>query len=260
MSTIAFQYVFGPVYSWRLGYSLGVDPISDGPKICNFDCTYCQLGKTVHFVNERRVFVPTQAIVEEIKALPSDIKIDFITFSGRGETTLAANLGEVIDAIKAIRKEKIAIITNSTLFYQKEVRQDCQKADVVLAKLDVSSEEVFEKVNKPIKEIRFQEIVQGLKDFRREYKGKFGLQVMFVKENKKIAPEIAELVREIVPDEVELNTPLRPSAVQPLSPEEMRKIKKFFTDLPIVMVYEKERKKSSPFDVKQTQRRHGRLI
>ncbi len=84
-----YKYIYGPVFSWRLGRSLGIDPISKEKKICTFDCLYCQLGKTDRLTNIRSMFVPTVEIIKEIRKIPP-LKIDYLTFSGRGEPTLAS--------------------------------------------------------------------------------------------------------------------------------------------------------------------------
>ena len=141
-----FQYVFGPVRSWRLGRSLGIDPLSSKDKICNMDCIYCQLGKTAHLTNERKIYVPTQDVMDEISRIPLHF-VDHITFAGRGEPTLALNLGEMIRGIKAIRQEKVAVLTNSSLMNLKEVRDDLMAADFVLAKLDAGNQSFFETVD-----------------------------------------------------------------------------------------------------------------
>ena len=96
------KYIYGSVPSWRLGRSLGVDLIS-GEKVCAFDCIYCQLGKTVRHLIKRGVFVPTSAIIKELESLPA-LDIDYITLSGTGEPTLAANLGEELSEIKELFK------------------------------------------------------------------------------------------------------------------------------------------------------------
>src|ERR1039457_3750090 len=124
------QYVFGPVRSWRLGRSLGIDPLSSKNKICNMPCIYCQLGRTVHLTNERRIYVSTQDVMDEISRIPLHF-VDYITFAGRGEPTLAQNLGEMIRGVKAIRHEKVAVLTNSSLMNLKEVRDDLMSADFV---------------------------------------------------------------------------------------------------------------------------------
>ncbi|MFC1805334.1 radical SAM protein, partial [Candidatus Omnitrophota bacterium] len=131
MNKIDLQYIYGPVPSWRLGSSLGIDPISRSKKICSFDCTYCQLGKTEIFSDQRQVFVPTNKIIEEFKLVPL-IQIDYITFSGVGEPTLASNLGEAIRGVKEIRKERIAVLTNSSLIDRDDVKRDLLLADLVV--------------------------------------------------------------------------------------------------------------------------------
>ncbi len=36
--------VFGPIFSRRLGQSLGINLLPTKGKICNFDCIYCECG------------------------------------------------------------------------------------------------------------------------------------------------------------------------------------------------------------------------
>ena len=253
-----FKYIYGPVPSWRLGSSLGIDPISQTGKVCTFDCVYCQLGKTEHFTNERKTFIPVTKIIEELDLLPP-VQIDYITFSGRGEPTLAGNLGRMIKAIKKIRKEKIAILTNSSLLNRKDVQEDLLPADFVVAKLDADSQKVFDIVNKPIDAIKFDSIVEGIKDFRGIYKGKMALQIMFIDENKKYARNIAQLAKDINPDEVQINTPLRPCSVKPLSKTELMEIENYFDGLKVVSVYNAEKKKVKPISNEDTLKRRGKI-
>ncbi|MEW5895555.1 MAG: radical SAM protein [Candidatus Omnitrophota bacterium] len=254
-----FSYIYGPVYSWRLGVSLGIDPIGQKRKYCNFNCVYCQLGKTPVLTGKRSVFVPARAVLDEVNALDPNLKLDYLTFSGRGEPTLANNLGEMIDLLKQHRREKIAVITNSGLMGNPGVRSDLLKADFVLAKLDACEEKSFETVDRPLPSQTLSSIVDGLKMFSKEFKGKLALQMMFIDLNKHCAPEMARIAEEIDPDEIELNTPLRPCAVRPLSSEEMLEIKSFF-HRSTVMVYEREKKDVTAMDEKQTVRRHGKYL
>ena len=94
-----FKYIYGPVASWRLGRSLGVDAISQKEKQCSFDCVYCQIGRAKPIARRRKIFVPTEDILDELKRLPR-VPLDYITFSGMGEPTLAKNIGELIIKIK----------------------------------------------------------------------------------------------------------------------------------------------------------------
>ncbi|MBU1062362.1 MAG: radical SAM protein, partial [Candidatus Omnitrophica bacterium] len=238
--------------------SLGVDPLSCKEKICTFDCLYCQLGKTEVFQDKRKEFVPTEKIMEEIKSLPI-LEMDYITLSGRGEPTLARNLGEIIKEIKKIRKENIAIITNSSLIDKKDVQEDLMLTDLVMVKLDASSEDLFLAINKPMQTIKFDKILKGIKDFRSLYKGKLALQIMFIEENKLYAGEIAEIVKAINPDQTQLNSPLRPCEVSPLSKEELDNIRDYFEGMDVVSVYESKRKAVKPVSKTCTLKRRGKV-
>ncbi len=253
-----FKYIYGPVPSWRLGSSLGVDLLSERDKICTFDCTYCQIGKTPFYTTERKIFVPTQKVIEEIKSLP-EIHIDYITFSGRGEPTLAKNLGEAIKKVKKVRKEPIAVLTNSSLIPREDVRGELILADLVACKLDASIDKTFALINKPDKTIRFESILGGIKEFREIYKKKLALQIMFTEVNKNEAQSLAELAMEINPDEIQINTPLRPSRIGALSKSEISKIKEYFKDFNVVSVYDAARVEVEPISTKDTLRRRGKI-
>ena len=253
-----YRYIYGPVPSWRLGSSLGIDPISDRKKICSFDCIYCQIGKTRVRTKKRKIFIPAEKVIEEIKSLPS-VNIDYITFSGRGEPTLAKNLGKMITEVKKIRKEPVAVLTNAGLMHEEEVRKDLSQADFVVAKLDASSEELFKNINRPVRGINLSKVIEGIKKFLRNYRGKLALQIMFVKENEKYAKEIAQIAKTIGADEVQLNTPLRPCAVKPLSKKKMKEIEKHFKGLNAISVYKSARKKVKPVSKKDTLKRRGKV-
>ncbi len=253
-----YKYIYGPVPSWRLGSSLGVDPISQDEKICTFDCVYCQLGKTRFLSSERKLFVSEDKIIEEISSLPP-VKIDYITFSGTGEPTLAENLGRMIKAVKQIRREKVAVLTNSSLLHREDVMKDLFLADFVVAKLDASCEETFELVNRPVKIVKMKTVIKAIKDFRSCYIGKLALQVMFIEQNKKYAKEIARIAKEINPDEVQINTPLRPCGVKPLTKSEIEAIERHFTGLNTVSVYKAEKRTIRPISSEDTLRRRGKV-
>lgn len=252
----SYKYIYGPVASWRLGDSLGVDLISREDKVCTFDCVYCQIGSTRVRDDKREVFVPTKLVLSEINALP-DLKIDYVTFSGRGEPTLARNLGEVIREIKKIRQEKIAVITNSSLMGRKDVRGDLALADLVMAKLDACCEAPFLRINKAAEGVTFDKTLEGIKEFKSGYKGRLALQVMFIEGNKKCAGEIAKLAKEIDPEEVQINTPLRPCGVEPLSIEDINKIKAHFKGMNVISVYDAKKRKAKSINKEDTLRRRG---
>ncbi|MFC1566364.1 radical SAM protein [bacterium] len=258
----AFKYIYGPVYSWRLGNSLGIDLLSQKDKKCNFDCTYCQIGKTNEFTTERKVYVSTKNLLGEINQV-IDLEFDFITFSGRGEPTLALNLEEVIVEIKKIGKHKIAVITNGTLLDQPDVVRALTQADVVLAKFDVASEEMLQTINRPAKNVKFGKIIENFISFRKIFKGKLDLQLMFLDDNKNSVKKIIDAVKLIQPDELHINTPLRPCAVKPLTIDEIKKIVEQFEnlqDIKIRTVYDEQQKHIKPISEPNTAARRGKEI
>ena len=256
-----YKYIYGPVPSWRLGRSLGVDPISTTEKTCPFNCTYCQLGESVKYETERKVFVATADVMAEISSLPKDVDIDYITFSGRGEPTLAKNLGELADEIRKTRKEPLALLTDSSIIDRKDVQEDLLKIDLVMAKLDAPNEEILQRINRPAPGITFEKILAGMLDFpRATFRGAFALQIMFVDANIDAAAEIAEVARGLNPDEVQLNTPLRPSGQRPLTREEMREIAKAFEGMKTVCVYDAEHEDVQPLSTKDALYRRGKRI
>jgi len=246
--------IYGPVSSWRLGRSLGIDILSTDGKTCTFDCIYCQLGTTLHPLAERGEFVSLDKFINELEPL-REIEADFVTFSGVGEPTLASNLGQAIPIAKSILHLPVAVLTNSSLMPSEDVRRDLAGADVVVAKVDAPNEKLFRKVNRPCEGYSIDEIVQGIKLFRENYKGKLALQMMFIDANRRYGREMAEIARSLSPDEVQLNTPLRPCAVKPLRPHEMSAIKEVFEGLNVVEVYEAPRHEVVPLNTVETLRR-----
>lgn len=254
MSSEIRRVIYGPVPSWRLGRSLGIDLVSRAEKTCSFDCVYCQLGRTRHHTAERREFVSLARLIEEIEDLPA-LELDYVTFSGTAEPTLASNLGAAIEEVKRRIKVPVAVLTNSSLMSEPEVRAALSKADKVVAKLDAPTEKLFRAISRPVEGINLQQVLSGIKTFRAEYQNCLALQMMFIQNNQEQAEALAQLAREIEPDEVEVNTPLRPCAVKPLPPEALAQIMDSFKGMKAVSVYETERPAVRPLDLEETLQR-----
>ena len=251
--------IYGPVPSWRLGRSLGIDLLNRKKKVCSFDCVYCQLGRGGELTLEPRELVSLERLTSEIKSL-GPIKADYATFSGMGEPTLASNLGEAIELTRSILHLPTAVLTNASLMFREDVRKRLAYADTVVAKLDVPNEELFTTINKPAPGLHFDQVKDGITLFRDEYRGKLALQVMFIEANKDYASDIAALARQISADEVQINTPLRPSRVKPLPREDVASIREKFNNLRnVVTVYEARKPKVRPLDLAETSRRRPGL-
>jgi len=209
------KYVYGPVPSRRLGNSLGIDPIPS--KTCNYQCIYCQLGKTTNFTNERKDFYPKKEIIKEMEESINlnKNKFDYITFVGSGEPTLCKSLGELILKAKKLSKKPICIITNGSLFYREDVREELMFSDVVLPTLDAGDEKLFIKINRPHPSIKFEKMIQGYIDFRKEFSGKFWIEIMLMKginDSKEELLKIKNKLDLIKPDRIDVNVPIRPPA------------------------------------------------
>lgn len=194
------------------------------------------------------------ALARELQAARS-VAADHITFSGTGEPTLASNLGQAIQLAKSLLGLPVAVLTNSSLMAREAVRQDLGLADVVVAKLDAPNERLFRRINRPVVDCRLEEVFRGISLFRAGYEGRLALQMMFVEANKGFAAEMAAIARQLSLDEVQINTPLRPCAVAPLTANEISAIRQEFRGLPVVSVYEAARPAVTPLDVSETLRR-----
>jgi wyosine [tRNA(Phe)-imidazoG37] synthetase (radical SAM superfamily) len=216
------KYVFGPVPSRRLGQSLGIDPIP--LKTCNWNCVYCQLGRTTPLTNQRKEYTPRKKILSEVRqalAAHQPGEIDWVTIVGSGEPSLHAGLGWLIREVKQITDLPLAVITNGSLLYLADVRRALSQADAVLPSLDAGNTRLFRRINRPWPGLTFIRFVAGLATFRQEYTGKLWLEVMLVKglnDTQEALEEIAAAIEKIKPDQVHLNQPTRPPSeawVQP---------------------------------------------
>ena len=200
--------VYGPVDSWRLGRSLGVDLLCVD-SICSFRCVYCQLGRINVRTAERRVFVTTRRVLEDLSR--SDWRrADCVTLSGSGEPTLAANLGEVIRGIKRVTGKPVAVLTNGAHLGSGRVRRDLREADSVFCKLDAANEKTFGRINRPVEGVTLSGVVGEIKLLRAEYDGRLAIQTMLTPLNADSPEEFARILNEIRPDEVHLGAPTRP--------------------------------------------------
>jgi wyosine [tRNA(Phe)-imidazoG37] synthetase (radical SAM superfamily) len=212
---LAPRYVFGPVQSRRLGRSLGVDPLP--LKTCNWNCVYCQLGRTVAFTHERGDFCPPADVVAEVAAALARLgtgAVDWVTFGGSGEPTLHRGLGRMVRDVKD-RGVPVAVLTNGSLLHDEEVQADLLAADAVLTKLDAGSAAAFRRIARPSPRLTFEGHLQGLRSFRERYAGFLGVEVMLlrgVNDDLETQRDIAALLRAVGPDAVDVTRPVRPTA------------------------------------------------
>jgi wyosine [tRNA(Phe)-imidazoG37] synthetase (radical SAM superfamily) len=224
-------FVYGPVPSRRLGFSLGVDILPF--KTCTLDCVYCQLGPSSRTTARRRAFFDPKAVLRQVrKAVTSGARIDNITLSGSGEPTLNRSLGEIIRGIKKMTDIPVVVLTNGTLLHRRDVSRDLREADIVVPNLDAATPGLFARVNRPDKALRLDRMIEGLARFRREFKGQIWLEVMLVagiNDSPAHVRKLRKIIDMVGADKVQLNTVVRPPAeraVRPLSESRMKAIRK----------------------------------
>ncbi len=229
------KHLFGPVNSRRLGLSQGIDLLP--PKICNFNCIYCEINQTPQLSCKRGEHVPTATILAEIDELLQDEArvrdLDVFTITASGEPTLHTGIGAIIRHIKEKTNKPVAILTNGSQLYLQEVRQDLLAADIVIPSLDAARQESFRRVNRPAKcSADLETIIGGIADFSREFKGEIWLEILLVENINDAPADIAALqkaIARIKPGRVQLNTVARPpfeSFAKPLTRTRMEEIRR----------------------------------
>lgn len=218
--------VYGPVPSRRLGRSLGINNIP--PKICSYSCVYCQLGRTLKVEAEPRSFYRTARIVEQVRtklkrARDKHEPVDYVSFVPDGEPTLDADLGSEIGILRTLGV-RVAVITNGSLLWREDVRQNLRKADWVSLKVDAVSEDIWHRVNGPHKSLKLETILKGMLEFAQTFDGELAAETMLIKgvnDDLDSIKKIADFLAVLKPAEAYVAIPTRPPAerVMPSSEE-----------------------------------------
>ena len=209
-----YKYLFGPVPSRRFGRSLGVD--LSPYKTCSLDCVFCQLGRTIEKTVIRQEYVPTDIVLSELKEwLKNDGGADYITLSGSGEPTLHSRFGEVLEFIRSKSTIPAVLLTNGTMLHLPEVRDAAACANVVKVSLSCWDQTSYRWVNRPHRQLKFDQLVEGQKALRTQFKGKLWMEVFLMRGINSALDDvrkIAALAKQINPDRIQLNTAVRPPA------------------------------------------------
>jgi len=207
--------IFGPVPSRRFGRSLGINHIP--PKVCSYACVYCQAGRTLRRTMERQVFDPPDDIVSEVRRKAAEVeragdRFDVVTFVPNGEPTLDRNLGAAIELLRPLGAETV-VITNGSLVWREDVREDLRRADVVSLKVDAVRARTWRKVNRPARGLDLDEILDGLLRFARDFEGRLLTETMLVagvNDDPEGLEELARFLGELRPAMAYLSVPTRP--------------------------------------------------
>ena len=206
---------YGPVPSRRLGMSLGINNIP--AKVCTYACIYCQVGRTTLMTKNRDEFYDPQKIVKAVqkklaKALESGVQADYLTFVPDGEPTLDINLGKAIDLLKPLGIP-IGVISNSSLMWRGDVREELAKADWVSLKVDAMEDRTWRKINRPEAYLQHFSIQSGMKEFARHFSGRLVTETMLIKDLNDDDDQLghmADFIAELNPDTAYISVPIRP--------------------------------------------------
>ncbi|MCK5522143.1 MAG: radical SAM protein [Thiomargarita sp.] len=225
--------IFGPIPSRRLGRSLGINNIP--PKACSYYCTYCQVGPTEETEINLRHFYGADKIVKLVKARVAQLKeqgdtVDHLSFVPEGEPTLDADLGETIEKLRHLGI-KIAVITNGSLIWRKEVRETLKKADWVSLKIDTVDEKIWHRINIPHRNLKLTAILEGMITFAKEYSGTLVTETMLVK-SRNVSDEavigIADFIQRINPEKAYFLIPTRPPAISSIHPPDEDELNRIY--------------------------------
>lgn len=232
-----FKHVFGPVPSRRLGVSLGVDLVT--PKSCNMNCVFCECGATRELKLKRESFKDIDEVKNEILEAIKIVKPDYITFSGSGEPTLSKDLGKIIEWIKSNLEIKVCVITNSLLLEDNEVVKELEKADLIMPTLNSVDNLIFKKINRPSAQIDVSQVMRGLENLSKKYKGKIYIESFIIEglnDSNEHTEKMVAFLKNINFTKLQLNTLDRPGTenwVQSASYETMQRIKNKYLELGI---------------------------
>ncbi len=214
---------FGPVPSRRLGKSLGINNIIR-PKVCSYSCIYCQVGQTMNPSLTRQLFFTPEQIFSEVEShlakLAAEDRPDYMTYVSNGEPTLDINLGRSIEMLKGLGIP-IAVITNSSMLPDPNVRSELMQADWVSVKVDAADTDTWQKVNRPAEGLKFENLMDGLKLFAGEYVGELRTETLLCKginDSRANLKGVAGIISTLTPGRAYISIPIRPPAEKSVMP------------------------------------------
>lgn len=220
--------VFGPIYSRRLGQSLGINLLPREGKLCNFDCIYCECGWNRDGLSDRNIPSLSEvrdALADNLERCSREgVKIDSITFSGDGEPTLHPDFPAIVDVTLSLRdrffpEARVSVLSNATRISRPSVFEALRKVDAAILKIDAPTDSLASRINRPQGEYSVRDVVESLKRFE----GRFVLQTMFLKSpdfdssSGEVLSGWMDIVREVSPREIMVYTIARETPMKGLA-------------------------------------------
>jgi wyosine [tRNA(Phe)-imidazoG37] synthetase (radical SAM superfamily) len=169
--------------------------------------------------SDRRFFYEPEDIFRDVQSRLAEAKqaserTDYLTFVPYGEPTLDVNLGKEIILLKALGVP-IGVITNSSLLWRDDVREELGKAEWVSLKIDAVQEVIWRQINRPHKALRLSLILDGILAFAKAFAGRLVTETMLVRglnDNDDCMKEVADFLHRLQPSQAYLSIPTRPPA------------------------------------------------
>ncbi|HED7833838.1 TPA: radical SAM protein [Campylobacter jejuni] len=234
------KILFGPVSSRRFGRSLGID-LSPSKKQCNFDCVYCELDPKKAQEKQDEI-ISIDKIISEVKAmLEKNVEFDFLTLTANGEPSLYPYLNELILSLRSIVKDKkLLILSNGTAVLDEDKFNALLKLDVVKFSLDSGVAKTFYRIDRALKNIDLEKMIEKMADFRARFNGDLIMEILVVKDlndNEEEFKALNQALKKIAPLRVDLSTIDRPPAyaVKKVSEEKLLELSKLIDSTPVLL-------------------------
>lgn len=234
------KITFGPISSRRFGLSLGID-LSPNQKQCNFDCVYCEL-QAAKPLEKSLIYPKIKNIIDEVQSvLKSNVQFDFLTLTANGEPTLYPHLKELVYELNKIKQDKkLLILSNGSGVLNSDIFDALMYIDVVKFSLDSAMEKTFYRVDRALKQIKLEAMIEQMIAFREKFLGELVMEVLIVKglnDNKDEMLALNEAFDKIRPSRVDFSTIDRPPAypVKGISLEKLEELSMYITSVPVVL-------------------------
>ncbi|ECL3066144.1 radical SAM protein [Campylobacter jejuni] len=234
------KILFGPVSSRRFGRSLGID-LSPSKKQCNFDCVYCELDPKKAQEKQDEI-ISIDKIISEVKVmLEKNVEFDFLTLTANGEPSLYPYLNELILSLRSIAKDKkLLILSNGTAVLDEDKFNALLKLDVVKFSLDSAVAKTFYRIDRALKNIDLEKMIEKMADFRARFNGDLIMEILVVKDlndNEEEFKALNQALKKIMPSRVDLSTIDRPPAyaVKKVSEEKLLELSKLIDSTPVLL-------------------------
>ncbi|EPD9182601.1 radical SAM protein [Campylobacter jejuni] len=234
------KILFGPVSSRRFGRSLGID-LSPNKKQCNFDCVYCELDPKKAQEKQDEI-ISIDKIISEVKVmLEKNVEFDFLTLTANGEPSLYPYLNELILSLRSIAKDKkLLILSNGTAVLDEDKFNALLKLDVVKFSLDSAVAKTFYRIDRALKNIDLEKMIEKMADFRARFNGDLIMEILVVKDlndNEEEFKALNQALKKIMPLRVDLSTIDRPPAyaIKKVSEEKLLELSKLIDSTPVLL-------------------------